>query len=174
MDIIKSSDVSTLSVHISCTLPRHARIRVGVTYPRTESGPWSGTQAEGARFSLPRWGPRGYAAKRTCLQRIAHSRPALGVQVWQVHPRLSPGPCSSARSGRSRGSLGLSLGLLGSLGSPPANPTLPTSASFSCPQPPQPFFFLLPKGHDRIVMRSTITMCVVGNEEGGAAVRRTR
>ena len=72
-----------------------ARAHPSRRYPRTEWGPWSGTQAEGARFSLPRWGPRGYAAKRTCLQRFAHSRPALGVQVWQVHPHLSPGPCSS-------------------------------------------------------------------------------
>ena len=128
--------------------------------PRSVRGPWSAHAGSGARFSLPRWGPRGHAAKSTHQQRPLHFLPALGVEVWQVQPRLIPGPCSSARSGRSRGSLGLSLGLLGSLGSPPANPTLPTSASFSCPQPPLPFFFLLPKGHDRIVMRSTITMCV--------------
>jgi hypothetical protein len=95
MDIIKSSDVSTLSVHISCTLPRHARIRVGVT--RELSGDLGAARRQRARASRCPAGARGgtqrsalaSSALRTLAQRSAS-------RCGRSTPASPPAPAAAA------------------------------------------------------------------------------
>ena len=69
MDAINSSDDSTLSVHISCTLPRHARIRVGVA--RAQFGDLGARTQAVARASRCPAGAHGGTRQRA-LTNSAH------------------------------------------------------------------------------------------------------